>query len=825
LTGFRPIEIAMKIFTGKITALFLFLCLTQLSFAQTKAISPTDKNGRALNLDFEDGTLRDWKTTGNAFAKQPVEGDVIVKRRGDMRSQHQGNFWIGTYENGGDDLTGTLTSVPFKVTQPYCAFLVAGGSKAGTRVELYDVGIKKPFFQISGEDSENLRPIVVELKGHVGREMYIRVVDSETGGWGHINFDDFKFYEEPPTLPNAIDLNNRSGVPAADEILYAGLSPEDAAAKMTLPPGFKATLFAGEPDVKQPIAFAIDDRGRLWVAEAYTYPNRIGTAPAGNSSEPNAAQLKDIFGGKDRVICFEDSDGDGKFDKRTVVVEHLNLVSGIEVGFGGIYVGAAPYLMYFKIKDGDEPKAVGNPQILLDGWAYQDTHETLNTFTWGPDGWLYGCQGVFTHSVVGKPGASKSERTPVNAGVWRYHPTKHIFELFSEGTSNPWGIDFDAHGQCWIEACVIPHLFHMIQGARYERQAGQHFNPNIYEDIKTVADHVHYAGNKGPHAANGRSDAAGGGHAHAGMMVYLGGSFPEKYNGALIMNNIHGQRLNMDVPERKGSGFVGHHAPDFVNFNDSWSQVLNMLYDQDGSVYMIDWYDKNQCHHNNEAGHDRSNGRIFKLVYNDQKVTPIDLKKKSSAELVQLISEKNEFYARHARRILAERGPNAEVHTALKQMLKNSVDDVHQLRALWTLHVTGGLDESFALSLLKNPHEYVRAWAIQLMCEDAAPGEGALKEFARLAASDPSPVVRLYLASAMQRTPPAQRWDVVTNLFKHGEDANDHNLPVVYWCAAEASVAADPERAVRLLTETKIPKLRQFIAHRVTVSSKMVAAK
>src|SRR5213076_2303743 len=189
-----------------------------------------------------------------------------------------------------------------------------------------------------------------------------------------------------------------------------------AAKEITGPPGFHAILFAGEPDVKQPIAFTIDDRGRLWVAEAYTYPRR---APEGQ--------------GKDRILIFEDTDGDGKFNKRTVFIEGLNLVSGMEVGFGGVFVGAAPYLMFIPDTNHDD-KPDGPPQILLDGFAYQDTHETLNAFTWGPDGWLYGCHGVFTHSKVGKPGAADADRTPINAGIWRYHPIKKKFEVFAEGT-------------------------------------------------------------------------------------------------------------------------------------------------------------------------------------------------------------------------------------------------------------------------------------------------------------------------------------------------------------------------------------------------------
>src|SRR5258708_26561962 len=101
----------------------------------------------------------------------------------------------------------------------------------------------------------------------------------------------------------------------------------------------------------------------------------------------------------------------------------------------------------------------GEIKVLLDGWdAVSDTHETLNTFKWGPDGWLYGCHGVFTRSNVGKPGTPREQRTPITAGVWRYHPTPHTFELFGEGTSNPWGVDFDEYGQCSIAARVIPPL-------------------------------------------------------------------------------------------------------------------------------------------------------------------------------------------------------------------------------------------------------------------------------------------------------------------------------------------------------------------------------
>lgn len=619
----------------------LFALFLSALTALATGITPVGKDGKPLNLDFETGTLEHWFAEGEAFEKQPVRGDAVAKRRSDMKSEHGGEFWVGSFEAGGDKPQGTLTSVPFKVTHPFASFLVAGGSHANTRVELVRADNQQVVFKTSGNNSENLRPVVVDLAAHQGREIFIRLIDRESGGWGHINFDEFKFHAARPKFANEFNpakVAAAADVPPIDSVKFAGLSPEQAVKEMSLPPGFKATLFAGEPDVVQPIAFCIDSRGRLWVAEAYTYPNR---AKEGE--------------GCDRILVFEDTNGDGKFNRRTVFIEKLNLVSGIEVGFGGLYVGAAPYLMFIPIQDGDEPKPAGEPKILLDGWGWQDTHETLNTFLWGPDGWLYGCHGVFTHSRVGKPGTPDPERIPINAGVWRYHPTKHIFEVFGEGTSNPWGIDFDEHGQCWLEVCVIPHLFHIVQGGRYHRQAGSHFNPHVYDDIKTVADHVHWAGNKGPHAGNARSAALGGGHAHAGLMVYQGENWPAEYRGQIFIGNIHGASINWDTPERRGSGFVGRHNPNLIEFNDKWSQVINFQAGPDGAVYFIDWYDKNECHSGDPNHHDRTNGRIFRISYGDPKFEKRDLRTLSNAELLKLITSKNEFHSRHARRILQER--------------------------------------------------------------------------------------------------------------------------------------------------------------------------
>lgn len=595
--------------------------------------------------------------------------------------------------------------------------------------------------------------------------------------------------------------------------LADGLSPQAAAEQMTVHPGFKLELAAGEPQIHQPIAFTTDHRGRLWVAEAYTYPIRAEDGK-----------------GRDKIVILEDTDLDGTLDSRKVFAEGLNLVSGLEVGFGGVWVGAAPYLLFIPDRNGDDvPDA--KPQVLLDGFGYQDTHETLNAFIWGPDGWLYGCHGVFTHSQVGKPGTPGDERTPVNATVWRYHPTRHEFDVFARGTSNPWGVDFNDHGHAFITACVIPHLYHVVQGARYQRQGGQHFNPYLYDDIKTIADHSHYEGDIRDHAWWGHEpqishtvSELGGGHAHCGAMIYLADNWPQSYRNSIYFNNVHGNRVNNDILKRRGSGYVGSHGKDLLLANDRWYRGINLKYGPDGTVHLIDWYDKNACHRTNPEIWDRSNGRIYRLSFGDVKPISVDLSKQSDAQLARHHLNPNEWYVRMARRLLQERAATATAAgavrpvgtavAALKNILATHPDVTRRLRALWTLHVINGIRSDELRKLMEDSDEHIRSWAVQLDLERGTAAPAA--RLAQMAREDSSQLVRLYLASALQRLPLDQRWEIAAGLVSHEEDADDHNLPLMIWYGVEPLVPSAPQRALRLAQASKIPRIWKYTIRRAS---------
>ena len=569
-----------------------------------------------------------------------------------------------------------------------------------------------------------------------------------------------------------------------------------------VPEGFSVKLFAGEPDIRQPIGFCIDDRARLWVIEGDSYPAWKEGAP------------------KDRVYVFEDEDGDGKFDTRKLFIDGLTYATGIEVGFGGVWIIAPPNLLFYPDADGDD-KPDGPPRILLDGFGIHGGHNVVNGFTWGPDGWLYGGHGRTSISDIGKPGTPLGKRIHFDGGVYRYHPTKHIFEPFADGTTNPWGVGFNDYGQAFISNCVNPHLYHAVQGAHFEPWRGRPSSQFAYRRIDTIADHLHFAsGKRKQYDASEVHLKLGGGHAHSGAMVYLGDSWPDRYRGTMFMSNLHGHRLNNDILKRKGSGYVATHGPDFMVGKDPMFVALKMQYGPDGSVYVTDWYDRGECH--TREPH-RGTGRIYKVVYKDTPAVKVDLARLSDAELVKLQLHKNDWFVTHARRVLQERAakrPIPEVHEALRAIFRDHPDVTRKLRALWALHATGALSAANRLRLLGHKEEHVRAWAIQFELEDRELPDEPYAKFVEMAGNDPSPVVRLYLAAGCRRLPGKRRGAILRGLVSHPEDVDDPNLPLMIWYAAEPLVRTDRPRAILLMKDTKIPLIREFMARRLASAHK-----
>ncbi|GAB3252009.1 hypothetical protein GCM10027347_10790 [Larkinella harenae] len=579
------------------------------------------------------------------------------------------------------------------------------------------------------------------------------------------------------------------------------LTPEEAVKSMTIKDGYQVNAWASEPMITQPMAFCWDDRGRLWVAENRDYESRgHGFSKAGNS----------------RILILEDTNHDGVADSQKVFLDSIPFPAAMAVGFDGLFLGAPPNLLFVPDRNGDDKADVKDIEVRLTGWGIRDRHETLNSLHWGPDGWLYGLQGFATPSKVRKPNGKgklykhndpfpedilQGEGTDINGGVWRYHPIKDRFEVVAHGFSNPWGIDYNAKGQLVMTACVIPHLWHVIPGGIYHRQGGQHFNPYVYEDIKTIADHSHRS-------------------AHGGARVYQSDAFPSSEQGRLFMANIHEHAILSDILEPKGSGYVGHHGDDFLQANNAQWVGFSVEIGPDGGLYVLDWHDADICGKEVLNG---ETGRIFRVMPKNSLAENwtgrySDLNKMNDAQLVSLQTSKSDWHARRARIILQNRATkgklNGPIHAQLRQLFETNANADYRLRALWALHITGGFKEPELVKALDDNDPYIRAWAVQLLCEDRSASSAAQEKFVKMAREDQSAVVRLYLASALQRVNTETAWKIAGELIQHGEDKGDHNLPKMIWYGFEPLVKQNPERALALTARCEIPMLARFVARR-----------
>lgn len=617
------------------------------------------------------------------------------------------------------------------------------------------------------------------------------------------------------------------------------LSAEQAAAGFQLPPGFKANVFAAEPDVQNPVAMTWDNRGRLWVAECYTYANR-----------PTRYDLTL----RDRVIILHDTDGDGRADERKVFCDNVQQLMSVEVGLGGVWLICLPRLLFIPDKNGDDIPD-GEPEVILDGFetSTENYHNCANGLRWGPDGWLYGRCGASSPGWIGPPGSSKDERTPLYGGIWRYHPTRKVFEVLCHGFTNPWGMDWDENGEAFITNTVTGHLFHLIPGAHFTRSATLGPNRRVYDTIDSHADHFHYDTGRGwkESLKDDSVDKLGGGHAHCGACIYLGDNWPSEYRGKLLTLNLHGRRINVDRLEREGSGYVGRHEPDIAQSSDTWFRGIDLNYGPDGAVYIIDWSDTGECHEHD--GVHRTSGRVFRiahhetaadgterisrrdsLAYRIARKTNNDLTKLPLAELVDLHTASDAWLSRHARRELIDRAAAGTRVTdailALTSTLRNEPNDVRlRLRVHWTLHALTRPTEASINDLLNDENEHLRVWGLRFATEfqrlDTVYGKPrytadkvdpkVLSRAVLMAKNDQSGLVRLALASIIQRLPLIDRPPLTAALLSHEEDANDHNLPKLIWYGLSPLADIDPQSLVSLAADGKLPLTREWIARAI----------
>jgi putative heme-binding domain-containing protein len=412
--------------------------------------------------------------------------------------------------------------------------------------------------------------------------------------------------------------------------------------------------------------------------------------------------------------------------------------------------------------------------------------------------------GVFTYSLVKDPNDPNDSGVKVDAAVARYHPRTKKFEVFADGTSNPWGVDFDRAGNAFVSACVIDHLFHVIPGGLYVRQGGTPANPYTYQMLPSIVDHKHFRA------------------AYAGAQIYQGNMYPEQYRGTIMMGNIHQSAINHDSLKRVGSSFLATTNRDFLVANDGWFRPVSTQVGPDGALWVMDWYDKYPCYQNANAdpeGVDREHGRIWRVVYTGNKPgskvpsrpsKDMNLAKAGTAELVALLKHENVWQRRVAQRLLSERRDAAAKPALLKLLLEGKTLEA-RLGALWSLHGADLLDDATLDRHANDKEAPVRTWVARLTGERRQPNEESLERLKKLAADEDASVrlgvtvaCRQYSSGSLtvNTSVPEDVANfrvglILETVVQNSTDAKDPLIPFMVWMASEPKIAENPTFALR----------------------------
>ena len=539
--------------------------------------------------------------------------------------------------------------------------------------------------------------------------------------------------------------------------------------------GFAIDLMASEPGVRQPLFLSWDSRGRLWVSQYLQYQFPAGLkiveydnhlrARFDNVPKPPPHGAK----GADKITVYEDTDGDGFFDRSKDVITGLNVSTSVVTGHGGIWVANPPYLLFYPDKDRDDVPD-SEPEVRLSGFGIEDTHSVMNSLEWGPDGWLYGVNGSTTTGKVKCPTTGKLIEWKGQM-VWRYHPDTKHFEIYAEGGGNTFSVEIDSKGRVFSGTNNgNTRGMHYPQGSYGKKNWGKHgplTNPYAFGYF----EHMRHKGDRNRFAQ--------------AFCIYDGGLYPTAFKGKIIApNSLHNvvwvSKINKD-----GSGFQTVDEANLVESEDRWFRPVFSGVGPDGCVYLADWYDTRLSHVRPVDDWHKASGRIYRIK--PEGSAPAnrtgDLAKMEGTELLGLLEHSNRWVRRRAVLEIGWQEKRSLTPSLIKKIRANAGQV--SLESFWALALLDGLEEERALEWLEHKDPHLRRWVVRLLGDKRVVSDKLANALNALANKEKDLETLIQLAASAKRLSARHGLRILQTLAMRDESSKDERLPLMIWWGVE----------------------------------------